>query len=170
MDKYSISIQWSDEDEGYIAIIPELKGLSAFGSSKEEALDELQIAKKAYLEVFEEDGCDLPGPDLLNNYSGQFRLRLPKSLHAIYSQKAERENVSLNTLIINVLSQNSSNESIIAELRELKNEIKRLHVLTDYFFQKEVSASCDIYDPKKSSVFLNHGQNSVAFIATPNFE
>jgi predicted RNase H-like HicB family nuclease len=31
MDQYSMICQWSDEDEGYIALVPELKGLSAFG-------------------------------------------------------------------------------------------------------------------------------------------
>ncbi|MBC2715672.1 MAG: toxin-antitoxin system HicB family antitoxin [Desulfobacteraceae bacterium] len=167
MDKYSISIQWSDEDKGYIATVPELKGLSAFGTSKDEAFNELQIAKKAYLEVFEEDGCELPEPDLLKDYSGQFRLRLPKSLHAYLSKKAEKEDVSLNTLIISALSEGSNNESIVAILKEgfagLKEEITRLHILTDYLYQKEVSTSCDIYDQKQPSAFLNSVQGLVVY-------
>ena len=158
MDKYSISIQWSDEDKGYIATVPELKGLSAFGVSKEDALNELQIAKKAYLEVFKEDGCELSEPDLLNNYSGQFRQRLPKSLHAYLSKEAKKENVSLNTLIVSKLSQGSNNESIVAEIRELKEQINRLHVVIDYLYQKEVLTSCNIYDPKQPSAVISDRQ------------
>lgn len=157
MDKYSISIQWSDEDNGYIATVPELKGLSAFGTSKEEAFRELQVAKEAYIDVFKEDGCELPEPDLLNNYSGQFRLRLPKSLHAYLSKTAERENVSSNTLIISMLSQGSNSQSIVAafkdeitalkdEITALKDEIQRLDIFADYISQKEFFASCNIYD------------------------
>ena len=43
-------IFWSDEDEGYIAIIPDLPGLSAWGATKKDALKELEIAKKLYIE------------------------------------------------------------------------------------------------------------------------
>lgn len=174
MDKYSISIQWSDEDKGYIATVPELKGLSAFGISKEDALNELQVAKEAYLDVFKEDGCELPEPDLLKNYSGQFRLRLPKSNHAYLSNKAVKEGVSLNTLIISLLSQVSNNESIVPVLKEgfavlnaevsvLKEEIKRLHVLTEYLYQKEVSTSWEIHDQKQPSAFVGAGQNLVVY-------
>ena len=44
MNKYSMVVQWSEEDEGYIATIPEFTGLSAFGVTKEEALKELEVA------------------------------------------------------------------------------------------------------------------------------
>ncbi|MDK2989975.1 MAG: hypothetical protein PWR16_1504, partial [Methanoculleus sp.] len=38
--KYAIEIVYSDEDEGFIAVAPELPGCSAFGSTEEEALQE----------------------------------------------------------------------------------------------------------------------------------
>lgn len=50
------NIQWSDEDEGFIATAPEYPGLSAFGSTPGEAAKELFIAMDAWLEVLEEDG------------------------------------------------------------------------------------------------------------------
>ncbi len=44
MYKYSINVVWSDEDECYIATIPEFKGLSAFGDTQEEAIQEAFVA------------------------------------------------------------------------------------------------------------------------------
>ena len=55
MSKHSVLVQWSEADKAYIATVSELPGLSAFGSSPEEAIKELSIAKKLYLEVLEED-------------------------------------------------------------------------------------------------------------------
>ena len=51
MKDYHINIFYSEEDEGYIADIPDLKFCSAFGETPEEALKELQIAKAAWLEA-----------------------------------------------------------------------------------------------------------------------
>jgi predicted RNase H-like HicB family nuclease len=97
MDKYSINIMWSIEDEGYIATIPEFPGLSAFGESQEEAIEEAKIALAGFIEIYNEDKCKIPEPQTMECYSGQTRLRLPKNLHAKLSQQAKREGVSLNT-------------------------------------------------------------------------
>ena len=89
MSKHSMLIQWSEGDNAYIATVSELPGLSAFGSSPEEAVKELSIAKKAYLDVLEEDGEEIPEPALLNPFSGQTRLRLPKTLHESLTNSAK---------------------------------------------------------------------------------
>ncbi len=59
---YHINIFYSAEDKGYIADIPDLKYCSAFGDTPEEALRELKIAKKAWLEVAKESGKPVPPP------------------------------------------------------------------------------------------------------------
>lgn len=107
MNKYSTIVQWSDEDEGYIAIVPELPNVSAFGKTKEEALKQLEVAQKAVLEVYKEDGCPLPEPDKLREFSGQLRIRIPKSLHAGLSIEAKKEGISLNAHIVYLLSKRS---------------------------------------------------------------
>lgn len=139
MEKYSLVVQWSEEDEGYIATIPELTGLSAFGVTKEEALRELEVAKEAYLEVFIEDGCQLPEPDTLNSYSGQTRLRLPKSLHASLSRNAKKERVSLNTYIIHLLSERNIELQIERKIEVLEEGVQSLltqqHI--NYYFLNE---------------------------------
>ena len=54
MDRYSVNIFYSEEDEGYIADIPDLRFCSAFGETPAEALAEVQKAKEAWLEVNKE--------------------------------------------------------------------------------------------------------------------
>jgi predicted RNase H-like HicB family nuclease len=62
MKDYHINIFYSQEDEGYIADIPDLKYCSAFGATAEEALREVQIAKKAWLETAKLQGKPIPEP------------------------------------------------------------------------------------------------------------
>ncbi len=60
--KYTIEIFYSEEDEGYIAVVPELPGCSAFGSTPEEALKEAKIAIELWLEAAKKIGKDIPKP------------------------------------------------------------------------------------------------------------
>ena len=62
MKDYHINIFYSEEDEGYIADIPDLKFCSAFGDTPEEALREVLIAKSAWLEAALAEGKPIPTP------------------------------------------------------------------------------------------------------------
>ncbi|MHA1440064.1 MAG: type II toxin-antitoxin system HicB family antitoxin [Promethearchaeota archaeon] len=62
MYKYAIEIFYSEEDEGYIAIVPELPGCSAFGETEEEALKEVKIAIDLWIEVAKKENRDIPRP------------------------------------------------------------------------------------------------------------
>ena len=62
MKDYHINIFYSDEDEGYIADIPDLELCSAFGHSPEEALAELEKAKAAWLEAARQLKKTIPVP------------------------------------------------------------------------------------------------------------
>lgn len=104
MFKYSINLSWSEEDESYVATIPEFPGLTAFGDTPEEAAEEAKIAAQGFIEVFKEDGLEIPEPDTWKEFSGQTRLRMPKSLHARLSREADKEGVSLNSHILSLLS------------------------------------------------------------------
>ena len=103
--QYSARIVWSDEDGGYVATAPELEEVSAFGESLEEALAELGVARSAWLEESCASGNKLPPPLKLPTFSGQFRLRVPRSLHAWLAARADLEGVSLNTLVVQLLSE-----------------------------------------------------------------
>ena len=62
MKDYHINIFYSDEDEGYIADIPDLQACSAFGSTPEEALREVEQARKAWIEAANAEGKPIPKP------------------------------------------------------------------------------------------------------------
>jgi predicted RNase H-like HicB family nuclease len=59
---YHINIFWSDEDGCYVADIPDLVFCSAFGDTPAEALAELEIARKLWLETARELGTPIPAP------------------------------------------------------------------------------------------------------------
>ncbi len=62
MRDYHINVFYSDEDEGYIADIPDLKYCSAFGATPEEAVQQVLQAKEAWLETARECGKTIPEP------------------------------------------------------------------------------------------------------------
>jgi len=62
MSDYHINIFYSEEDGGYIADIPDLSHCSAFGSTPEEALAQLRIAKENWLEAARENNKPIPPP------------------------------------------------------------------------------------------------------------
>lgn len=62
MKDYHINIFYSEEDEGYIADIPDLDACSAFGPSPEEALNEVQLAKEAWIAAARDEGKPIPEP------------------------------------------------------------------------------------------------------------
>lgn len=60
--EYAIMIFWSDEDGEYIATVPDLRGCSASGSTPEEALREVQVAKALWLESARAHRDAIPQP------------------------------------------------------------------------------------------------------------
>lgn len=128
MRSYSVNVFWSDEDEAFVATCPEFPGLSGLGPSRNAAVAELEIALKLAEDSYKEEGWPLPEPQALPAYSGQFRLRLPKSLHGLLARQADLEGVSLNTLIVNYLAQTMGQEAterrVSAELRAILGAVR----------------------------------------------
>lgn len=62
MKDYHINIFYSEEDGGYIADIPDLDACSAFGSTPEDALREVEIAKAAWIQAARQKGKAVPSP------------------------------------------------------------------------------------------------------------
>ena len=59
---YHVNLFYSEDDEAYIADIPDLRHFSAFGETPEEALSEILKAKKAWLEAAVANGKLIPKP------------------------------------------------------------------------------------------------------------
>jgi len=62
MKDYHVNVFFSDEDEGYIADIPDLVACSAFGETALEALREVEMAKAAWIEAARAEGKPIPAP------------------------------------------------------------------------------------------------------------
>ena len=97
--KYRIIVFYSEEDQGYIAKLPELPGCSAFGESPEEAIKEVKVAASLWIKAARELGREIPQPVDEKRYSGRFALRLPPSLQRELDFDAKKEGISLNQLI-----------------------------------------------------------------------
>jgi len=59
-ERYPKQVFWSDEDEAYVALVPDLPGCSAFGSSEAEALSELEDAIAAWINAARAAGNPIP--------------------------------------------------------------------------------------------------------------
>jgi predicted RNase H-like HicB family nuclease len=62
MSDYHINTFYSEEDGGYIADIPDLRACSAFGKTPAEALQQVEMAKTAWLEAARAEGKSIPKP------------------------------------------------------------------------------------------------------------
>jgi antitoxin HicB len=104
--KYPVIIRPLSKDEGggFLAEYPDLPGCMADGETIEEALSEGKDAVKAWIATAKAEGMEVPDPNRFSKYSGQFRTRLPKSLHADLAKRAQLEGVSLNTMAITLIA------------------------------------------------------------------
>ena len=62
MHKYEIIIYWSNEDDAYVAEVPELSGCMAHGETQEAALEQIGEAVELWLETAREFGDPIPEP------------------------------------------------------------------------------------------------------------
>jgi predicted RNase H-like HicB family nuclease len=62
MTKYEVILYWSQEDDAYIAEVPELSGCAAHGASQAEALRNAQDAIALWIEAAREFGDPIPEP------------------------------------------------------------------------------------------------------------
>jgi predicted RNase H-like HicB family nuclease len=62
---YSYHVFWSDEDGAFIATVSEFSGVSAFGETPQEALQELLVALEGVIEMYQDRGWELPQPRVL---------------------------------------------------------------------------------------------------------
>ncbi|QQS39707.1 MAG: type II toxin-antitoxin system HicB family antitoxin [Acidobacteriota bacterium] len=98
--KYRFQITWSEEDEAYVATVPEFPGLAVVEADPEKALAEARKVLLLYVESYKEHGERLPSPEVARTFSGQVSLRLPKSLHEESVRLASDDGISLNQFLV----------------------------------------------------------------------
>ena len=104
---YKIEIIEDREEGGYALSCPELKGCITCAETIDEGLKMIEDAKKCWFTACIEDGISIPEPSKANDYSGQFKIRMPKSLHKMLSEHSRQEGISMNQYCLFLLSRGS---------------------------------------------------------------
>lgn len=105
---YKMEIVPDIEEGGYVVSFPDLPGCLSEGDTIEEAMHNAEDAKRTWIETAVEAGIKINEPDNLENYSGQFKLRIPKSLHKSLAEHSKAEGISMNQYCLYLLTKNDS--------------------------------------------------------------
>ena len=105
---YRMEIVEDKDEGGFVVSYPDLPGCITCGETVESAVANALDAKMAWLEAALEDGVEIHEPDSLEDYSGQFKLRIPRSLHRSLAEHSQREGISMNQYCVYLLSKNDA--------------------------------------------------------------
>lgn len=105
---YRMEIVEDKDEGGFVVSYPDLPGCITCGETVESAVINALDAKRVWLEAALEDGVEIREPDSLKDYSGQFKLRLPRSLHRSLAEHSRREGISMNQYCVYLLSKNDA--------------------------------------------------------------
>lgn len=62
MNKYEVIIYWSQEDDAFVAEVPQLPGCMAHGETQAAALDNINAATALWIDTAREFGDPVPEP------------------------------------------------------------------------------------------------------------
>lgn len=108
---YRMEIIPDKEEGGFTAWFPELPGCLTCADTLEETVANALDAKKEWLTVALKEGIQIEEPysdSMSEIYSGQFKLRIPKTLHYSLARHAKEEGISMNQYCLYLLSKNDS--------------------------------------------------------------
>jgi antitoxin HicB len=95
---YTIELR-KDPEAGWFVRVKELHGCMSQGETAQEAVAMIREAMELWLGVSLEDGLSIPEPRSVEDYSGKFVVRVPRSLHRQLVEAAAGDGVSLNQYI-----------------------------------------------------------------------
>ena len=105
---YRMEVVEDKEEGGFVVSFPDLPGCITCGETIEIAIVNAMDAKKVWLEAALEEGFEIHEPNSLEEYSGQFKLRIPKSLHRSLAEHSKREGISMNQYCLYLLTKNDA--------------------------------------------------------------
>jgi antitoxin HicB len=111
-----------EEGDGYSIYFPDLPGCCSDGATPEEAIENGRDALQSWLAVAQEFGDDIPRP--FSAVSGRFVQRVPRSLHARLIVRAKAEGVSLNTLVVSLVSQGIGKSQVAKRVNRRAHAIR----------------------------------------------
>jgi len=98
-DHYTYRVTWSPDDTEYVATVAEFRSLSWLAADAAGALRGLRALVAEVVDDLAATGDLVPEPFADRPFSGEFRLRIPPSLHRALSIEAAEQGVSLNRLV-----------------------------------------------------------------------
>jgi antitoxin HicB len=116
--RYPVTIH-PDPDGGYVAEIEELPGCMTQAETIDEAFKAIEDARQLWIKTAYEDGQDIPLPRDMEEYSGKFMVRIPRSLHRNLVRAAKREGVSLNQYITSLLAAGVQRDTILSQVQSI---------------------------------------------------
>ena len=107
---YRMEIIPDTEEGGFTAWYPDLPGCLTCSETMEGIVVNAQDAKRVWLEAAIDGDVEIPEPSVEDKieYSGQFKLRIPKSLHRSLAIHAKKEGISMNQYCNYLLSMNDA--------------------------------------------------------------
>lgn len=105
---YKMEIVPDKEEGGYVVSYPDLPGCLSMGDTIETAIANALDAKRVWIEAALSDGVEIQLPGSLDAYSGQFKLRIPKSLHKSLAEHSKAEGISMNQYCLYLLTKNDA--------------------------------------------------------------
>ena len=122
---YKMEIIEDQDEGGFVISYPDLPGCITCGETIESAMQNAKDAKREWIRAALEEGIEIYEPDSLENYSGQFKLRIPRSLHRSLAEHSQREGISMNQYCVYLLSKNDVMYSKWYELLRKEVELKK---------------------------------------------
>lgn len=124
---YYLSLDYSfqalaDPEGGFVVVFPDLPGCMTQAETLPELAEMAAEAKALWIEAEYDRTGEIPLPSYPEEYSGKFNLRLPRSLHRRLAEAAARDEVSLNQLVVGLLSEGLACNAARAELEQLATE------------------------------------------------
>ena len=101
---YQVAVLKAEEGEGFVLHCPELRGCITCADTIQQGFEMIEDAKKSWFTACLEDGINIPEPSRLDEYSGQFKIRIPKSLHKALAERSRQEGISMNQYCLYLLS------------------------------------------------------------------
>ena len=109
---YKMEIEQDLDEGGFVVSYPDLPGCITCGETIEEAYKNAEDAKRCWIEAAKADGITVPEPSDSKQYSGQFKLRIPRQLHKSLAEHSKQEGVSMNQYCVYLLSRNDALEHV----------------------------------------------------------
>ena len=104
------------EEGGFTVVVPDLPGCMTCADTLDGLWPAIAEAKGLWLETALREGMPIPEPAPVEaeTHSGRFVVRIPRSLHRRLAERAQREDTSLNQLVLMLLSEGMARRGISA--------------------------------------------------------